>query len=468
MNNNRYLFFLACLLCLPLAGCLGGGDSGCSDESSCPIVVDDKENSPRNPLPVEGDSGTAPARWISTWGTAIYTTFPNGPLTLSPDFSPNTGLFIGKEAWDQSFRMMIHPTAPGNRVRFHFSNMYGEQPLEISSANVAIRAYTLAPAIVADTLTPLTFNGEIGVTIPPGETITTDPADFSYEFGDTLAVSFHVPGPSGPISWHAESFALQYASVPNSGDVTRDELGLNFLNGDRGWFFLRGMDIQLQEPVPGPVRPGTIVAFGDSITDGMASTPEMNHRWPDFLARRIQAEGLPIGVVNAGINSNTVTGSPSPETRGEAGVLRFSRDVLQRTGVRTVFVLLGTNDLTIDVSADDIYQGLTDLAMQAREMGVRIVVSTILPRNDPPIPFGWNPTIHEAVRQNLNHQILNSNAFDAVVDLASVMENPLVENQPFQPYFTEGLHPNSLGMQVMADAIPLDVLLPELAIPKDE
>lgn len=465
MNNTRYSLFLTLLLCLNLTGCLSVGNSGCDDETSCPAVAGDRGNNQGNPLPDAADK--ASARWISTWGTAIYTTFPNGPLT-QPEFSPNAGLFIGEEAWNQSFRMMIHPTAPGNKVRFHFSNTYGEQPLELSNANVATRAGAIGPGIVADTLTPLTFDGESSVTIPVGETITTDPADFSYEFGDTLAVSFHIPGPSGAMSWHAESFALQYASVPNSGDVTRDELGVHFGNSDRGWFFLRGMDIQLQEPVPETVRPGTIVAFGDSITDGLASTPEMNERWPDFLARRIQAEGLPIGVVNAGINSNTVTGSANPEIQGEAGVLRFSRDALERAGVRTVFVLLGTNDIRNGVSADDIYRGLVNLAIQAHERDVRIVVSTILPRNDPPVPFGWDPTIHEPVRQALNDQILNSDAFDAVVDLASVMENPLVENQPFQPYFVEGLHPNSVGMEVMANAIPLDVLMPELAVAIDQ
>lgn len=400
------------------------------------------------------------AQWYSTWGTATYTSFPNGPLTQE-DFSPNTGAFVANEAVEQSFRMMIHPTARGDRVRFRFSNVFGDRPLVIRHANVAMRALPTGPAIVEDSLVPVLFAGADEVVIPAGAEVLSDAVDFSHEFGEDLAVSFHVPGPSGPMSWHAEAFATQYMSQPNGGDVTTEASGLSFLNIDRGWFFLSGMDSQDLDMQAAGHRPFTIVAFGDSITDGFAGTPELNHRWPDFFAQRLQNAGLPVGVVNVGINSNSVTPARDPVITGLPGIVRFHRDVIARSGVRSVFVLLGTNDITSGVSAEAIYAGLLDLRDQAHAAGLCMVVSTILPRNDPEFPFGWNMAAHAPVREALNDMIMTGGDFDAVTDaLSQALENPLLENQPNNALFVEGLHPNSLGMQMMAEAVPIEPLLP--------
>ena len=425
---------MAAALCVLLASCNSGGQS---------------TNTP--------DDQT---HWYASWGTANYTTFPNGPLSTA-SLSPNTAAFLNNEAVDQSFRMMIHPTVRGDRVRLLFSNVYGDRPLTLSNANIAQRSIILGAAIDNATLTPLTFSGKDAVTIPPGEEVFTDGVNFNHEVGDNLAVSFHIPGPSGPMSWHAEAFSLQYISLPDSGDVTRDSSGLSFLSVDRGWFFLSGMQSQQLSPSPSEASPFTIVAFGDSITDGFISTPELNHRWPDFLARRLQDAGISAGVVNAGINSNTVTPVRDPVTAGEPAITRFFRDVASRGSVRSVFVLLGTNDIVSGASAEEIYAGLLDLRDQAHEQGICIVVSTLLPRNDPPAPFGWSPLLHAPVREALNDMIRSSNDFDAVTDaLAEAMENPLLDNQPNNLLFVEGLHPNTLGMKVLADAVPLETLLP--------
>ena len=36
-------------------------------------------------------------------------------------------------------------------------------------------------------------------------------------------------------------------------------------------------------------RADAIVTLGDSITDGVQSTPDTNHRWPNVRAERLQA-----------------------------------------------------------------------------------------------------------------------------------------------------------------------------------
>lgn len=104
--------------------------------------------------------------------------------------------------------------------------------------------------------------------------------------------------------------------------------------------------------------------------------------------------------------------------------------------------------------------GLVTIAGLARAKGVCVVVSTVLPRNDPSLLFDWDAATEEPQRQRLNELILASTDFDATLDLAAAVASPGATNQPFQPFFVEGLYPNSVGYQVMADAIPLESLLP--------
>ncbi len=413
------------LICALVAAC-----QGASREASLP--------------PAEGE-------WFSTWGTAIYSTFPNGPLAQD-GFSPNTAAFIGNEAVAQSFRMIVHPSTGGDRLRLTFSNRFGDRPLLLENVSVALRLLPSGPAIDPTTQTAVTFDGRTHVSIPAGSEVASDAAELTWAFGDDIAVSFYAPGPTGPMSWHAEAFAVQYLSLPGSGDLTADPSGIGLSSIERGWFFLSAVDAQREETAQ-----YSVATFGDSITDGFAGTPELNHRYPDFLARRLQAAGADVGVVNVGINSNKVLSGGMAD--GAAGITRFSYDVIERSGVDAVFILLGTNDLSAGVPAETVYAGLLDLAKQAHAAGICTLVGTILPRNDPPEPFGWDAATEEPERQKLNQLILQSTVFDAVADVASALANPLLPSQPLQAYFVEGLHPNSVGMQVLADAIPLEPLL---------
>lgn len=404
-----------------------------------------------SPLPAPVPVPTTPQpQWIGAWATAIYGPYPTGALSLAyvPTFPTNV-------VDDQSLRMIIHPTVGGERVRACFSNLHGDEPLQISTASLALSEDGATAAIRADSVVALRFAGELSTAIPPGEKQCSDAADFSYAFGDNVAVSFHVPGPGGPISWHSEAFATQWVSAPGSGDVTADAQGLMFPLSARSFFYLS--DFEVVAPAG---EATTISVFGDSITDGFVSTIGLNERYPDFLARRLQAAGITVGVRNIGINGNTVGDAHTGPMYGDPAVLRFARDALVGPNIRSVFVLIGTNDLGSSRPATEVYDGLLELARQAHAAGVCIVVSTVLPRNDPPLPFGWDALTEEPERKALNQMLLASTAFDTVVDVGAAMANPLLPDQPYQPYFVEGLHPNSVGMEVLAAAIPLEPLLP--------
>lgn len=431
---------LALVSALSLAAC---GDSGLPPVITTPPTVPTVPVTPTTPV-------TPEKRWIGAWATAIYGPYPVGALSQAyvPVFPSNVVL-------DQSLRMIVHPSIGGDAVRACFSNLHGSEPLQIASASVALSTDGLSAAITAGSAVALSFDGQPAVAIPAGEKRCSDGVEFSYAFGDNVAVSFHVPGPGGPISWHSEAFATQWVSAPMSGDVTDDASGAMFPLSARSFFYLS--DLEVLAPKPDTT---TISVFGDSITDGFVSTIGRNERYPDFLARRLQAAGLAAGVRNLGINGNTVTDAHTGAMYGDPALIRFRRDALVGSNIKSVFVLIGTNDIGSSRPATEVYDGLLQLAAEAHAAGACIVVSTVLPRNDPPLPFGWDITTEEPQRQALNQMILASTAFDTVVDVAAAMASPLSPNLPDQPYFVEGLHPNSLGMERLANAIPLEPLLP--------
>lgn len=403
--------------------------------------------------------GEASSGWVGSWATAPYGPYPAGPLALivptGPIVLPPVPFFPENQARDQSFRMLVHPTLGGERLRLRFSNLVGDRPLRLSAVRVAVSL--LGPAIQPSRESVVLFGGAPGVDIAPGTEAVSDAVDLPFAFGENLAVSFHIDGDSGPITWHAVAFDVSYIGLPGGGDTTSDVLGLSFPQPTIGWFFLSGIDVERHDAL------GTIVAIGDSITDGAYQVPATNTRWPDFLARRLQRENIPMGVLNLGINSNTVT--PTLQLTGNEGeplLQRFERDVLQHPGVRSVIILEGTNDIPQGVPAEVIYAGLQTVAGRAKAAGLCVVVGTITPRMDAvPALFGWNLLQHEPVRQQLNALIRASTDFDAIADFDAALRNPLLPDTPFLPYyFPDLLHPNSLGFQRIAAAVPLEALVP--------
>ena len=84
--------------------------------------------------------------------------------------------------------------------------------------------------------------------------------------GRKLAVSFHVVGPTGPMTWHAKALQTSYLSRPRSGAHTSDEDDAAFPFTTTSWYFLDAVDVMA------PADTVVVCAFGDSITDGTLST----------------------------------------------------------------------------------------------------------------------------------------------------------------------------------------------------
>lgn len=418
-----------------------------------PWLITSCGSSDNSASPSAGKSGN---NLVGAWSAAPYGPYPLGPLTMDTPLGTTPGSvtaarFDNDQARDQSFRMIINPTISGTQARIRLSNLKGDRPVRFESISVS-RVLPQSPVLTGERVS-LTFGGKPFVIAQPGEEVISDVVDFTLTAQEDLAVSFHVAGESGPMTWHAVSFAPQYISAPGSGDVTSDSAGLAFTGVSVGWFFISGLDVVNAQ------SPGALVAIGDSITDGAYQT--LNQRWTDRLATRLNDAGLQIGILNQGINSNTVTELAQDEPyRGSPAVLRVDRDVLQRSGVKGVIIFEGTNDLGAGVKAEPVIAGLQDLIRRARSAGLCVFMATITPRAD--VAFGWfpdGPTVKEPERIKINDWIRQQAAVDGVIDFEAVLAVPGAPGIPNAALYTPDLlHPNPLGFRQMGDAIDIDAL----------
>jgi len=202
-----------------------------------------------------------------------------------------------------------------------------------------------------------------------------------------------------------------------------------------------------------------IVAIGNSITDGAASSADSNSRWPDVLARRLLASKEPAkAVVNAGISGNGVLGPIA----GPAALARFDRDVLMQPGVTHVIVLEGINDLSRgaaiadpreSVSAEDLIFGYQQLIARAHERGLVIFGATLTPMANMTRP---TTAVVDERRRAVNAWIRTSGAFDGVIDFEAATRDP-AEPGRFLPAYDSGdhLHPSDAGYKAMGESIDL-------------
>jgi lysophospholipase L1-like esterase len=220
--------------------------------------------------------------------------------------------------------------------------------------------------------------------------------------------------------------------------------------------FLRAIDVQGSAI-------GTVVAFGDSITDGYMSGIDAQARWPDVLARRLAAAGIPLAVANAGISGNLLTETSvaqgaNPAPGGPRGVDRFAVDALALAGTKTVVVLEGINDIGLGTGGSSaIISGLQQLIAAAHQAGVQIIGGTITPAGGD-AAYNYGTAAGEATRQAVN-AFVRSGAFDGVADFDAALRDPADPTRLAAAYDSgDHLHPNAAGYAAMANAFDLTLL----------
>jgi lysophospholipase L1-like esterase len=409
-------------------------------------------------------------KWVATWAASVQGPYPSGNPVAQPvlDFafpSPERG------AAGQTFRLMVKPDLWGSRMRFRFANTFGVRPLTLDDVFVGLQGS--GGSVAAGTNTRATFHGRRSVTIPPGESVVTDPVSLAFVDharpalleGRRLAVSFHTPGPTGPMTWHAKALTTSYISAPGSGSRGRDEGQQAFPYTTTSWFFLDAVDVLAPDDTI------VVACFGDSITDGTGSTLNGDDRWPDVLARRLHAvhKGR-VSVVNAGIGGNQIVGpasysSTDPFGGGPSALARLERVVLSVAGVSAVVWLEGINDLSSGATVDAVVNGLKEgvRRIRAAKPGIRIIGGTITSSLGATSAAGTAEI--DSRRQAINTFIRTGGLFDGVADFDRATRDPETGAlQPaFQPNSTTGgpgdrLHPNRAGYQAMGDAVDIRLL----------
>ncbi len=379
------------------------------------------------------DTQTRTNGWVATWEAAPQLTEERN-LPPAPGLSGNT------------LRQIVHVSLGGERLRLTFSNAFGDGPLAIDDARIAASAGGGATRPGTDV--GLAFAGKRSVTLAAGAAVVSDPIKFPVSALSDVAVTIHFGAVPHGITGHPGSRTTSYLQT---GDWVADTTPPSAVRVEH-WYVLSGIEV-----IPEHSDAAAVVVLGNSIADGRGSGTDRQDRWPDNLARRLQADPRTnrVAVLNAGIGGNCVLRF----CLGPSGLDRLHRDVLDQAGVHWLVVSEGVNDIggtrSPDASgavADSLIVAYKRIIDAAHARGLRAYGATIL-------PFGgsfYDSPAHEKARQTVNAWIRDSGAFDAVIDLDLAMRDPA------QPSRLRGevdsgdhLHPNEVGYHRMADAIDL-------------
>ena len=395
----------------------------------------------------------APAaeRWVTTWATAQQlapTRLPFGGRDEPPP--PPPAARVPATLRDQTVRMIARASIGGRQVRIRLTNALEKPLLRVGAAHIARRQ--AAGAIVPATDRALTFGGRPSTVVPPGAIVLSDPVDLEVTPLSDLAVSLYLPEDTGLPTIHPDGMHTAYIAPGNAAGRATLDSGTT----TTAYLWLSGVDVLA------PDTAGTIVAFGDSITDGVAATLDSDRAWPSLLAARLSSRGSfpPLGVINLGLSGNRLL----RHGFGVSALTRFDRDVLGQAGVRWMTLMLGINDITFPavpgmpstegVTADDVIWGLRQIVERAHEHGIKVAGATTM-------PVGGVSTYTEggeAIRQAVNRWIRTSGTYDTVLDFDEVVRDPADPKRLRREYDPgDHVHPNDAGNAAMAAAIDVTV-----------
>jgi lysophospholipase L1-like esterase len=388
-------------------------------------------------------SAAEKTHWVATWGASP-----------APQLADEAQMREAKlEFENQTLREIVHVSIGGKTLRVRLSNAFGKEGVEIGAVHVAVRGKE--SGLVPGSDHALTFGGRPGVTIPANALVLSDPVKLEVPDAADLAISVFVPHKALGGGVH---YSAQQTSYVAAGDAT-SAASLEAPTKIGSWVFLTSVEVEAPETA------STVVAFGDSITDGARSTTDANHRWPDILAGRLLAEHKKVAVIDAGIGGNRILHDAMSNVRfGVSALARFDRDVLAQAGVKYLIILEGINDLghagtsapaSETVSAEDLIAGMKQMIERAHEHGIKVFGATVTPFEGTSFPGYFTPE-KEVKRKALNEFIRNGHAFDGVIDFEKAVRDPQNPDRILAGYDGgDHLHPGDAGYKAMGEAIDL-------------
>jgi lysophospholipase L1-like esterase len=385
-------------------------------------------------------------RWVRTWGAAMQA--PDA-TDVFPD--------AAKSLRDLTLRHVVRVSLGGSQFRLWFSNECGDEPLALGKAHLALSDG--GATILGGTDRELTFAGSQSIVVPSGTSIVSDVVSLPVPRLGQISVSLYLPGSTmnSVVTLHQDGRTTSYVSATGNHCADR---AMVVSGTSRALCFLSAVDV-LASP-----QSSTLVALGDSITDGYASKPDMFGSWPDVLAERMGEHRVDeIAVANMGISGNRLL----RDWNGPSALARFNRDVLGAPNVHYLTILVGINDIGASdflvrpnerVDSADIIAGLSQLVARAQEHGIRVFVGTLMPiggsNSENP---GYDTKVGEQTRQAVNEWLRGGCGADAVIDFDKVMRDP-DHIERLRPDYDCGdhLHPNDAGYRAMAEAFDLRLL----------
>jgi lysophospholipase L1-like esterase len=333
---------------------------------------------------------------------------------------------------NETLRMVTHTSVGGTQVRLRFSNTMNSVPVTLGHVTVAVQKDAWVPRAAPVTIK---FGGSNSVTMPAGGEVTSDAIAMNIPANSRLLISEYLPGDVTSATIHYNALENNYNAPADAGDHTADQGTYPVSNTFIFTAFLAGVDVNSSA--------GTVVAFGDSITDGIGSTMDSDTRWPDYLSARL---GGSRGVANAGISGNQLL-HDQMTGNGVAAINRLYRDAISLPGVKSIVLLEGVNDLNGGASATDVENALKQLVALAHKYGVKVFMSTITPAGGRPAAVETN---HQAVNNWVRSGTTATTA-DYGVDFSEAITIGGNPEGIFSIYDSgDQLHPNSAGYNSMA------------------
>lgn len=363
-------------------------------------------------------SQDAEKSWIGTWATAVEFTGPND--------MPKTSLS------GRSLREIVQVSIPGDVIRMQLSNIHSKEPVELKSVFIANAADSCD--INVKSAKYLTFDGKKSVTIAPGEAVYCDVMKYDLQPLQKLAITVNY-GDNTPVNASSHrgsrttSYIINGEAKPNTKFKDAEKL--------EHWYNISCIDVLTDKPKE------CIAIIGNSITDGRGSTTNLQNRWPDFLAKALDGD---VGVLNLGIGGNAVVkGGLS-----EPAIVRFDRDILGQSGVTSVVIFEGVNDIggkrpNHQEIVNNIIEAYQSFITKCKDAGKKVYLATITPYKN----SFYENHFSEAARLTLNDWIRANKEVDGVIDFDMVVRDPQ-NPSALRPEFSEDwLHLNPSGYEAM-------------------
>jgi len=385
-------------------------------------------------------------QWITTWSASPQKVW-------NKDFVFPT--LIPEQISNQTIRQVSQISLGGEAIRLVFTNQYGEQPLYIDKTTIGLAN---AVSLKSKSAYPVYFSGQLKAKILPGKQLVSDPIKLAVPDHTQLVVNSFIQKPTTFKTFHWDA---KQTSWLISGNQTTTLNTPTDAKTTTARLLLSAIEVKPKQ------KAHVVVVIGDSITDGATATLDANSRWTDFLAKRLSAHH--VAVINSGISGNRLL----TEGMGDSVIKRLNSEVFQYSGIKTLIVLIGINDISWPGTAfapkqqtpsfEALTQGYQRVVNEAHQHGIQVIGATLLPfagaLPNTPLDNYYQPN-KDQLRERINQWMRTSHTFDGVLDLDQGLKDPKHPNR-LNPVYDSGdhLHPNDRGNQHMAELVNLNQII---------